>query len=363
MFSAMNTGIGESSLDISVILPTRGRSVLLARTLRRLASQSLGRDRYEVLVGLDGPDEESEHAAAWVAAATGAPIRVVPCARLGIAGVKNELLGRARARSVLFINDDIIPERGFLEAHAAAQAEALTRTGGAMALGDSRFVPGSPDSAMDRLVRETSMVFFYDRMDASGHRDDRWHDWGFRHAWNLNLSAPREAVLAVGGFTIYPNPYGYEDLDLAWRLSERFGMAVVYRPEAVAPHEHAYSPEDYLLRELRLGYAAVGFAQRSRGCALATFRRDALEAMEVALTRQQVHEGRGEAERLAEWFMGLGRMDGSSLTREDLDRMYRDHLPLKRWCWRRGFVAAAEGQTRTPDLSEIMPRFTAAAGA
>src|SRR5205814_9227455 len=136
-----------------------------------------------------------------------------------------------------FLNDDMVPGPGLIAAHAQHQEERRERS--ALIIGDSPWAIHQPDRLFDRLLRETSMVFFYDVM----RRDtDPERDWGFRHAWMLNLSAPADLVRAAGGLAVFPSRYGYEDDELAFRLSRRFGAAVLYRPDAVAVHDHRMGP-------------------------------------------------------------------------------------------------------------------------
>lgn len=209
----------------------------------------------------------------------------------------------------------------------------------------------------DLLVRETSMIFFYDRMRAA---PDAWErDWGFRHAWMLNLSIPAWAVYEVGGLSEFPSTYGFEDDELAWRLRERFGSQVRYRPDAVAWHDHRYEPASYLEREYRLGYAALGFAQAAPACACELFGRDLLDEMEGAYTRQFVERERVGAQRALGPFRQLAQMPASfaegPFARELIEVCYSQHVPLKRWFWRSGLLDAlvgAEQRERGPQLMQ-----------
>ncbi|XOV76745.1 MAG: glycosyltransferase family 2 protein [Phycisphaerales bacterium] len=170
------------------------------------------------------------------------------------------------------INDDILPEPGFVEAHVLAHAEREDAgLGEAMVLGHSPWVVPEDASLFDRLLAQSSMVFFYDRMITPegvvlGERD---RDWGFRHAWNLNLSVSSALAREVGGFCPAIANCCYEDLEFAWRVNRarEGGVPVLFRPEAIAPHDHRYTPEGFLERERRLGYSAFGFAKASPECA------------------------------------------------------------------------------------------------
>jgi len=340
--------------DISVIIPTCGRPEKIGACVRSLTRQTLARERFEVLVGLDGPDSAGAHAVqlAWLGEAEDR-LRLVECKRSGQASVRNRLLPLARGRTLVFLNDDMLPAATHLEAHLEAQREAEEENARALVIGASPWVVREPDRLFDRLVRETSMIFFYDVMDrllAEG-AADQTHDWGFRHAWLLNLSAPAELVRRAGGFTVFPETYGFEDDELAFRLAQRHGTRVLYRPGAVARHDHRYEPEAYLARERKLGRAAWGFARATPACARAMFGRDVTSASELAYSREFVERERAGVERARTSFRRLGRMPASAVDGPHADdliaMLYQQHLPLKRWEWRTGLLEAADAEAAT----------------
>ncbi len=328
--------------EISVIVPTRDRPAKLAACLRGFLGQTIAPDRFEILIALDGLDPHSERVVADIASHAQASIRLVQCERRGIAHAKNELLGAARGRFILSINDDILPQPTFVEAHLLAQREAsCAHDHGAMVLGATPWLIHQPDRLFDRMIRETSMVFFYDRMAASPHATDRSHDWGFRHAWNMNLSFPRDAALEAGGYTVFPDPIYYEDLELAFRLGRSAGMPVLFRPNAVAVHDHRYEPSGYLAREEVLGRTALGVAERSPEFARALFGRDITASAEIAYAREFVERERPMVDRLRATFSRTASEPATA--RPAVNTEYEHHLPLKRWHWRVGLLRAVDG--------------------
>lgn len=341
-------------MDASVVIPTWKRPAKIAACVGRLARQSLEGARYEVLVGLDGPDEAARAAAesAWRdAGGREGHLRVVACEKRGLAATRNRVLEGARGRVLVSMNDDVLAEEGFLEAHAAEHARARDAGRRVIVSGSSPWLIHDPDRLFDRLVRETSMVFFYDGMDDPGARDaDR--DWGFRHAWGLNMSMDLEDVRRLGGFAVYPATYGYEDNEIAYRLRQERDTPVVYRPRARAWHDHRMGAWEYLEREYKLGYAAWGVARKTPAFAREVFRRDVASAEEVAYARAFVERERRAAGAILASFLALEERpareldgDGGAKLRRLL---YEHHLPLKRWCWRKGLLDAAEAREAGP---------------
>lgn len=330
---------------MSVIIPTRGRPERLARCLMCLASQSVGVSAMEVIVVYDGPAEAPYPAPPGANPAFN--IRFIEAPRLGNAHTKNIGIEASSAPLLLFMNDDVLPARDCLAAHIATHASLAARGKRASVVGYSPFVAPREPTLLDRMICETSMVFFYDRMiDALGrptHALD--HDWGYRHAWTLNLSVPRDATYEVGGFRPALANCCYEDVEFGWRLARHAGLPLLFQHQAFAPHDHRYTAAAYLEREYRLGYSAHGFATAAPACAIELFGRDILDMGEMEYARESVAREARDAERLRAAFVTTQELSpapgmlGSKL----VELAYTQHLPLKRLAFRRGLVAAEAG--------------------
>lgn len=338
---------------VSVIIPTRNRPAKLRACLDLLAEQAPQTPAFEVVVSLDGPCDAS--AEVCDESRAGLELTLVESPRRGIAVAKNHAIDRSRGRLLLLINDDVLPDRSFVSAHAAAHADRqASGFGEAMVLGYSPWVTPTDATLFDRLLAQSSMVFFYDQMISEEGEplaaEDR--DWGFRHAWNLNLSLPASLAREVGGFCPAIANCCYEDIELAWRLSRsrEGGVPVLFRPEASAPHDHRYTTEEYLEREYRLGYSAYGFAKASPECAQEVFGR-ALDAVdELAYAARFVAHEQGAEGRLLDAFRMLGSLPGQAVgtgetARKLLKLLEQQHLLLRRLAFRRGLIHAAEGGT------------------
>lgn len=338
---------------VSVIIPTRNRPEKLRACLDLLAGQTPDTPAFEVIVSLDGPCDASTEVCEQ--SRTGLELTLVKSPRQGIAVAKNHAIERSRGKFLLFINDDVLPDRSFVSAHAAAHTE--RESAGhveAMVLGHSPWVTPAGATLFDRLLAQSSMVFFYDQMitEAGEPLAAADRDWGFRHAWNLNLSLPASLVREVGGFCPAIANCCYEDLELAWRVNRAraSGVPVLFRPAAKAPHDHRYTPDGYLEREYRLGYAAYGFAKASPECALEVFGR-AIDAVdELAYAARFIAHEQGAEGRILESFQALAWLPAEAIgegetARKLLKLLEQQHLMLRRLAFRRGLVHAAEGGT------------------
>lgn len=320
---------------VAVLIPTRGRNDKLARCAALLAQQTLPPDQFEVLVGVDGgPAPDALHAPTI-------NLRVHTFDHAGPAATRNQLLRLATGTLTLLLNDDVRPSPRLLAEHLHAH-ESLGKP--AMILGAAPFVRYDDDTIWDELIRETSMVFFYNRMhaalaDGSAGRD---HDWGFRHAWTLNLSMPTDILKSAGGFDERLKLPMFEDLEMAFRVRQQnpsTPIPVLYRPEAIVEHDHRVSLDEYLDREHRLGQAAWELAGAAPECAHAVYGRDLRSEAELNECRMVVERDQELCRAIRARLADLSRT--SSTAPHDVHEEYERHLPLKRWTFRRGVLHAA----------------------
>ena len=112
---------GRSGVAVSVVVPTHDRSGRCAALLRRLASQSIGADRFEVVVVDDCSTDDTADVLASLVGEV--PYRLVPLrtpTNRGPAMARNVGWRAASAPVVAFTDDDCQPEDGWLAAGLAA---------------------------------------------------------------------------------------------------------------------------------------------------------------------------------------------------------------------------------------------------
>lgn len=334
-----SVGIAERSVKlVSVIIPTNRAVERLLPCLQALATQDIARNEIEVHVAWNGMSEApSLDSARW-------PMRVVthhlPTAN--IAAAKNQALESANGRYLLLLNDDVIPRPDFVRQHLNAQY-LLERPG--MVLGQSDWERYDDQRVWDELIATTPMIFFYGSMQPHA-----WH--GFRHAWNLNLSLPRE-LLDGERFDEHLGPFFFEDIELAYRLEQRCDARVWYEPRAHLLHVHRYGVDDYFRRETMLGRAAVRLALCNADCHRAIYGAALDESYRGFLRVSVQQDGRFEAQRLARLRMwgerSASTLPGHATARQEmLELLYDAHLPLKRLAFRRGMLQALDAGAATP---------------
>lgn len=233
------------SPELSVLVPTYGRSQTILRLLADLDRQTLAPERFEVIVVDDGSPEPIE----LDLAAHRYRLTLLRQANAGPGAARNRAAAAASAPLCLILNDDAVPAPELLEGHLAAHAGAPLRTA---VLGTFQFTAEARRSPFVQVLAASSLLFDFPNL-----RHGKAHGWTF--FWTCNLSLPT-AALREHPFDERFREAIVEDVELGYRLA-RQGWTVLHREDLVAEHDHVVSPDGYLARQTRLG---VNLARMSR---------------------------------------------------------------------------------------------------
>ncbi len=197
-----------SSVEISVIVPTRNRSDDLRTCLKALASQDFPRERYEVVVCDDGSEEDISLVVEEFRR-DGFEVRYIWQAPRGPAAARNLGIRHSAGSVVAMTDSDTLPDRSWLRMlhHALADnPDAIAVEGLVYANNEGEFDPLG-EGPTNRL----GGVYL-----------------------TCNCAYRRDVLLKAGGFDeAFPYP-AYEDTELAAR-AQQFG-SIVWQPEAVVIH-------------------------------------------------------------------------------------------------------------------------------
>ncbi|MDD4735450.1 MAG: glycosyltransferase [Kiritimatiellae bacterium] len=246
---------------LSVIMPTKNRLDVLPDTLRALARQNISPDQWELLIVNDYGDFKALQEVC-TAQASGLPLQLIDnSGESGRSPARNLGIERACGRLLLFMGDDIIPEDdAFLQHHLDAHQRHPEHT--SAFLGYTGWDETMPSSVfMDMLVGEGGHQFNYS--DCRPGEEISYHKF-----YTSNVSLSRAFLLEQEQLFDPMFPYGFEDIELAYRLHLR-GMIFRYLPEARAGHRHPQSPERYLERQRHIGEDLFLFALKQPSTDLA----------------------------------------------------------------------------------------------
>jgi GT2 family glycosyltransferase len=229
--------------DVSVVVPTHNRAALLREHLRALAAQSYPRRSTEWIVVCDGCTDGSS----TVARDAGAD-QVIEQEGRGAAAARNAGLAAATAPFVAFLDDDIIPDAGWLD--ALVQDSSATDTS-VLHMGYCPYAASAIRTYLDRR----NAAWYEAKLR---HLSDPGHSWRFTDFFGGNFGANRDALQALGAFderfTLF------EDAELGLRALEA-GWQIRFVPTARAEHHAHREVAEYGRQAFRSGQVDVLFAR------------------------------------------------------------------------------------------------------
>ncbi len=212
---------------ITVQICTYNRRALLGRVLDALFAQDLDPADYEIVLVDDGSTDGSyEDVIARVRP---------PCAftlvrqqNSGLASGRNAGIARARGRYIMFMDDDVLATPGLLAAHCRfheTHARAICRGG---------------------VINVSS----FDDLPPARYT---WRNYSGNYFWTTNVSVPADVLREAGGFDERFKEYGWEDLDIGFRLRRMRVPSILAKDALVYHYKPPLRPEQFagLIRQAR----------------------------------------------------------------------------------------------------------------
>jgi glycosyltransferase involved in cell wall biosynthesis len=225
---------------LSVVIPSRDKRELLARTLAALRAQDPGTDAWEIVVVDDESRDDTPRYLEETAAAEPRLRHVRPPRNLGRAGARNLGWQQARGRWVLFLDDDILAPPGLLRAHL----QVLQGDPAAGTIGPAVTAPEIVDAPHFRYL-DTRGVAKLPAGPAPA-----------KYFVTQNAAVPREALVRIGGFDEGFSAYGFEDMDIGFRLEDA-GVRFQALPAPVPLHIHHHTLAQYLAKKRVCGHGSL----------------------------------------------------------------------------------------------------------
>ncbi len=230
---------------ISVVINTYSRANCLKETVAAFQKQSLPPEQYEIVIVDDGSTDETCDLLPKLATSGPAVVKYRQQSNCGPAAARNAGLGLAGGTLIVFVGDDIVPSRHFLQTHLSAHEKNGHQTNVAVA-GFTQWHANIKVTPFLDYIAKHGPQFAYSRAPQAG--------WVGRSLfYSSNVSLRRELLGRVNPVFDADFRYAaYEDIDLAYRL-EKLGMRVYFEPQAVASHNHPMDVRSFAKRQELVG--------------------------------------------------------------------------------------------------------------
>lgn len=235
---------------LSVIVPTFNRAEELDQCLNFLYEQNLAQESFEVIVVNDGStDTTKELLSIWEEKWSN--LHVIHQKNAGQGCARNRGIGEARGEVILFIGDDIYATKNFLFEHVQFHQE--NPQANKACLGLTQWYPQKMVTPFMEWLTNGGPQFAYHLLKA-GEVANFW----FFYTSNLSL---KKSLLNTHSFDTDFKSYGWEDIELGYRLEEE-GLKLIYKPSALAYHDHYADESSLKKRMINVGKSALVFQEK-----------------------------------------------------------------------------------------------------
>lgn len=198
------------SVRISVQICSYNRWPLLKRSLEALFAQDLPKDEYEIVFVNDGSTDDSLRLAQELAKSAPCRLKVLTKPNAGLSRARNLGIRNCEGEVILFMDDDTFADPGLLREHLAVHASHPR----AVVLG---------------------WVNHIEELDPQGPRKYVMADYSRSFFWTSNVSVRKKFVEEAGLFDEDFMEYGWEDLELGYRL-KKLGLERRTHDQAIVSH-------------------------------------------------------------------------------------------------------------------------------
>lgn len=278
---------------LHVVIPTYNRKVTLKKCLKSLEDQSLDRSLFSVTVIDDGSGDGTDSELNQLQANVKYDLQVITQSNLGAGAARNSGVFSKESEYIVLIGDDILPQDpNFLKVHYEALRNA---DGNTVFIGYTTWHPELSDNRFRHWLENGGPQF-----DFRGLKNGQFSD--FWHFYTSNLSIPT-TLFKKEAFDNAFTGYGWEDIELGYRLVKKHQTSIRYLADAKAWHLHDVGEEDIWNRAIPMKEGAQIF--ESKHPELAVLPKGYRKWMIYCVSRFPVPKILGFFKKEWEWYIKL----------------------------------------------------------
>lgn len=245
---------------ISIIIPTYNRADILKECLEHLAAQQNVNGQFEVIVVNDGSTDSTAEVIRGFIASSSISVRYFEKKNEGQGIARNFGVKEAKGNIVVLIGDDILVEPNFVEKHIRFHEQHPETSAGLLGFieWDSRM----PKSPLYTFMTNGSLIFGkYGGHQFAYEKLEGKTEASYDFFYTSNVSLKRELLLKFP-FDESFLKYGWEDIELGYRLTKGANFKLFYDKSIVAYHFHSIDEEGLKRRMFAIGKAAILFDRK-----------------------------------------------------------------------------------------------------
>jgi len=239
-------------MEISIIIPTHNRASILDTSLTKIFSSNFPKNKYEVIVVNDASTDSTEEICnKWSKTEN---LVYIKQKKAGQGVARNKGIEIAKGNIILFGQDDIFVTKNFLQEHLKTHQKHPEKNYGCLGL-----ILWDPEIRISDLMKwSTNEITFLNKF--GGHqfafnhlKDNQATNYNYFYTSNLSL---KKKILEQNKFDPWFDGYGWEDIELGYRLQKKEDLKLIYNSQALAYHHHEISESDFKNRMIQIGAAS-----------------------------------------------------------------------------------------------------------
>lgn len=243
------------TMRFSVVIPTYNRSEKLKNCLQALFTQNYDKRKFEIIVVDDGSQDETRQFLQRVQKKSPVPLYSFFQPNQGQASARNKGITEAKGEIILFIGDDIESSPDMLKEHD--RTHTLHPEDNSAVLGFITWHPSLNVTPLMKFMERGGAIFgkfggnqfAFDLLKGKETAD-------FHFFYTSNISLKRR-LLEKFKFDPWFSGYGWEDIELGYRLAKNAGLTIHYNPAARAYHDHPVTYEQWEARMHNIGRSSI----------------------------------------------------------------------------------------------------------
>jgi len=239
----------DENVKVSVIFATYNRADIIDNVLNAWDEVNKNtKYKYEIICS---DDESSDNTVELLKQKKGLPLIVLENSHGGASKARNAALEIAKGELIIFTGDDIFPYPDYVNDHY----ESYLKYGSKVStLGQ---IDWHENIEISHLMNHITNVGC-EQFGFAGLMPYQLTD--LRHFYTSNISVAKSELDQLGEyFNLTFDKYGFEDIELGYRLSKN-GIRILYNPDILVYHHHEYhSVDKFCRRQLSAGDQLVVF--------------------------------------------------------------------------------------------------------